>query len=34
MLGGYNVEPLINLLNDEEVGDTAVEALSHTLLIF
>ena len=34
MLGGYNVQPLINLLNNEEVGDAAVEALSNTLLIF
>ena len=34
MLGGYNVQPLISLLNNEEVGDTAVEALSSTLLIF
>jgi len=34
MLGGYNVEPLINLLNDDEVGDIAVDALSNTLLIF
>jgi aconitate hydratase 2/2-methylisocitrate dehydratase len=34
MLGGYNVEPLINLLENDEVGETAVEALSKTLLIF
>ena len=34
MLGGYNVEPLINLLNDEECGDEAVKALSQTLLVF
>ncbi|HIB75550.1 MAG TPA: aconitate hydratase B, partial [Gammaproteobacteria bacterium] len=34
MLGGYNVEPLINLLKNEEVGDIAVKALSKTLLIF
>ena len=34
MLGGYNVEPLINLLDDEECGDEAVKALSQTLLIF
>ena len=34
MLGGYNVQPLISLLNNEEVGDAAVEALSNTLLIF
>ena len=34
MLGGYNVEPLINLIDDQESGDIAVEALSKTLLIF
>ena len=34
MLGGYNVEPLINLLDDDECGDEAVKALSQTLLVF
>jgi aconitate hydratase 2/2-methylisocitrate dehydratase len=34
MLGGYNVEPLIALIDDDECGDIAVEALSKTLLIF
>jgi aconitate hydratase 2/2-methylisocitrate dehydratase len=34
MLGGYNVEPLINLLDDNECGDEAVKALSQTLLVF
>ena len=34
MLGGYNVEPLISLIDDEICGDTAVEALSKTLLVF
>ena len=34
MLGGYNVEQLITLLDDTECGDTAVEALSNTLLVF
>ena len=34
MLGGYNIEPLIELLDDEEVADKAVEALSRTLLMF
>ena len=34
MLGGYNVEPLINLIDDQECGEVAVEALSKTLLIF
>ena len=34
MLGGYNVEPLIGLIDDEECGDEAVKALSNTLLVF
>ena len=34
MLGGYNVEPLISLIDDLECGEIAVEALSKTLLIF
>jgi aconitate hydratase 2 / 2-methylisocitrate dehydratase len=34
MLGGYNVHPLIELLDDAEVGAVAAEALKHTLLIF
>ena len=34
MLGGYNIEPLISLLGNEELGDFAVDALSNTLLIF
>ncbi len=34
MLGGYNIEPLITALDDEEVADIAVKALSHTLLMF
>ncbi len=34
MLGGYNVEPLINLIDDQECGEIAVDALSKTLLIF
>lgn len=34
MLGGYNVEPLIELLDDDEIGDIAVESLSKTLLVF
>ncbi len=34
MLGGYNIEPLIELLDDEEVADKAAEALSQTLLMF
>ena len=34
MLGGYNIQPLIKLLDNDQVGDLAVEALSNTLLIF
>lgn len=34
MLGGYNIQPLIDLLDDAEVADIAAEALSHTLLIY
>ena len=34
MLGGYNIEPLIKLLDDEELAPTAAHALARTLLIF
>ena len=34
MLGGYNVEPLIACLDDDETAPAAVAALSHTLLVF
>src|SRR5690625_1447980 len=35
MLGGYNISPLIELLNDEgEYGSLAAEALKGTLLMF
>lgn len=34
MLGGYNVAPLIELLDDAEVGTIAADALKHTLLVF
>lgn len=34
MLGGYNIAPLIDALDDESLAPTAVEALSHTLLMF
>ena len=34
MLGGYNVESLIDLLKDEEVGEIAADGLSKTLLMF
>ena len=34
MLGGYNIQPLINALKDDALAPTAVEALSKTLLMF
>ena len=34
MLGGYNIEPLIDLLDDAESADAAAAALSRTLLMF
>jgi len=34
MLGGYNVEPLVKLLDDAELASTAAEALKKTLLVF
>jgi aconitate hydratase 2/2-methylisocitrate dehydratase len=34
MLGGYNIQPLIQCLQDDELGDEAAKALSTTLLIF
>ncbi|MCU8394233.1 bifunctional aconitate hydratase 2/2-methylisocitrate dehydratase [Vibrio vulnificus] len=34
MQGGYNIEPLVALLDDEALSPIAVEALSHTLLMF
>ncbi|MBK6973327.1 MAG: bifunctional aconitate hydratase 2/2-methylisocitrate dehydratase [Sterolibacteriaceae bacterium] len=34
MLGGYNVQPLIDLLADAKVGAIAAKALSGTLLVF
>ncbi|MBI3147800.1 MAG: bifunctional aconitate hydratase 2/2-methylisocitrate dehydratase [Betaproteobacteria bacterium] len=34
MLGGYNVRPLVELLDDAQVGGLAATGLSHTLLIF
>ncbi|MDA0979702.1 MAG: bifunctional aconitate hydratase 2/2-methylisocitrate dehydratase, partial [Proteobacteria bacterium] len=34
MLGGYNIEPLIALLDDDEVAPAAVAGLSKTLLMF
>ncbi|WP_394672271.1 bifunctional aconitate hydratase 2/2-methylisocitrate dehydratase [Limnobacter sp.] len=34
MLGGFNIKPLIDALNDAEVGEIAGQALSKTLLMF
>ncbi|HFQ5137242.1 TPA: bifunctional aconitate hydratase 2/2-methylisocitrate dehydratase [Vibrio vulnificus] len=34
MQGGYNIEPLVALLDDEALAPIAVEALSHMLLMF
>ena len=34
MLGGYNVQPLVDCLDDAELAADAGEALSHTLLVF
>jgi aconitate hydratase 2/2-methylisocitrate dehydratase len=34
MLGGYNIAPLIELLDNETLAPIAVKALSHTLLVF
>ena len=34
MLGGYNIQPLIGLLDDAELGELAAEQLKYTLLMF
>ncbi len=34
MMGGYNVAPLISLLDDAELAEAAVAALSNTLLVY
>jgi aconitate hydratase 2 / 2-methylisocitrate dehydratase len=34
MLGGYNIHPLIELLDDTQVGGIAADALKNTLLMF
>jgi len=34
MAGGYNIQPLVELLDDAELGPIAAQALSHTLLMF
>ena len=34
MLGGYNIQPLIDLLDDDALGELAAAQLKHTLLMF
>ncbi|GHB55736.1 aconitate hydratase B [Psychrosphaera saromensis] len=34
MLGGYNIQPMIHLLDDPELADTAATGLKKTLLMF
>ena len=34
MMGGYNIQPLISLLDNDKLAPIAAKALSHTLLIF
>lgn len=34
MLGGYNVAPLVELLDNDELGELAAKALKKTLLVF
>ena len=34
MVGGYNVKPLIDFLDDDSVGEAAAQGLKHTLLMF
>ncbi len=34
MLGGYNIQPLIDLLDDPQLAELAAEQLKHTLLMF
>ncbi len=34
MLGGYNITPLVNLLDDDDMAPIAAHALSRTLLVF
>ncbi|MDX3772504.1 bifunctional aconitate hydratase 2/2-methylisocitrate dehydratase [Chromatiaceae bacterium AAb-1] len=34
MLGGYNIHPLIDLLDNDKLGAIAAKGLSHTLLMF
>ena len=34
MLGGYNIQPLIDLLDNDTLGETAAKALEKILLVF
>jgi len=34
MLGGYNISPLVDLLDNAELAETAAKQLSHILLVF
>ena len=34
MMGGYNIQPLVELLDDAELGEIAAEQLKYTLLMF
>ena len=34
MIGGYNVQPLIDLLDDADMASEAVASLSHTLMVY
>jgi aconitate hydratase 2/2-methylisocitrate dehydratase len=34
MLGGYNIHPLVELLDDAQLAEVAANALKHTLLMF
>ena len=34
MQGGYNIQTMIDLLDDDKLGGTAADGLSHTLLMF
>nr|WP_247684852.1 bifunctional aconitate hydratase 2/2-methylisocitrate dehydratase [Pseudoalteromonas luteoviolacea] len=34
MLGGYNIAPMVDLLDDEQLAPIAAKGLSHTLLMF
>ena len=34
MMGGYNIQPLVGLLDDDELAGVAADCLSNTLLVF